>query len=275
MRITLLLFTFCSYLGFSQEKIAQLPDELHESSALVKYNELFISLNDSGNENALYVFNKKGEILNTCVIENAINVDWEALVYDGDSTLYIGDLGNNDNIRNDQRIYGVAIQKVINDSVTQAKIINFNYPDQENFPPEDTSLYYDAETLIYRNDSLFVLTKNRTAPFDGIVKVYGLTTNAGNQIPERYPNIKLEASSWIEDSVTDGVLYGDFLFLLTYSKVYVFKWSDEGFEKSDTIYHFDFFTQKEGVAVDDDFIYISEENEEKLSDAAFFYRIMR
>lgn len=115
-------------------------------------------------------------------------------------------------------------------------------------------MYYDAETLIYRNDSLFVLTKNRTVPFDGIIKVYGLSTESGKQNPKKYPDINLEASSWMEDSSTDGVIYGDLLFLLTYSKVYVFEWSGEGFTKTGAVYHFDFFTQKEGIAVDDEFI---------------------
>lgn len=275
VRITLLLFTFCSWFAFSQEKIAQLPDELHESSALVKYKDVFISLNDSGNENALYVFNEKGIFLNKCVIENATNVDWEALSYDGDSTLFIGDIGNNDNRRKDQTIYSVSIRKVISDSLTEADSIRFNYPDQENFPPEEQNLYYDAETLIFRNDSLFVLTKNRTVPFDGIIKVYGLSTDPGTQSPKIYPDIHLEASSWIEDSATDGTLFGNRLFLMTYSKVYVFEWDGKAFKKLDKVFHFDFFTQKEGIAVDDKFIYITEENEEKLSDAAFLYRIQR
>ena len=275
MRITLLLFILCSCLAISQEKIAELPKELHESSALVKYNDVFISLNDSGNENALYVFNEKGIVLNKCVIKIAKNIDWEALVYDGDSTLYIGDIGNNENKRNDQRIYSVSIQEVVSDSTAQAETIDFNYPDQKNFPPDEKNLYYDAETLIYRNDSLFVLTKNRTVPFDGIIKVYGLSTKSVKQIPKRYPDIHLEASSWMEDSATDGVLYGNLLFLMTYSKVYVFEWKNEEFQKTNVYYGFDYFTQKEGIAVDDEFIYISEENEERLSDAAFLYRIKR
>jgi len=275
VRITLLLFILCSCLAISQEKIAELPKELHESSALVKYNDVFISLNDSGNENALYVFNEKGIVLNKCVIKIAKNIDWEALVYDGDSTLYIGDIGNNENKRNDQRIYSVSIQEVVSDSTAQAETIDFNYPDQKNFPPDEKNLYYDAETLIYRNDSLFVLTKNRTVPFDGIIKVYGLSTKSVKQIPKRYPDIHLEASSWMEDSATDGVLYGNLLFLMTYSKVYVFEWKNEEFQKTNVYYGFDYFTQKEGIAVDDEFIYISEENEERLSDAAFLYRIKR
>lgn len=275
MRFILLITTFFSFLANSQEKYVELPDEIHESSALVKYNDVFISLNDSGNKNVLYVFSANGLILNECKIINATNVDWEALTYDGDSTLYIGDIGNNDNLRKDQKIYRVSIYNVISDSTIQAEIIDFNYPDQELFPPEEKNLYYDAETLIYRNDSLFILTKNRTVPFDGIIKVYGLSTTSGKQIPKKYPDIHLEASSWMEDSATDGVLYGDLLFLMTYSKVYVFDWSGSTIKKTDKVYPFDFFTQKEGIAVDDSFIYISEENEERLSEAAFLYRIKR
>jgi len=79
----------------------------------------------------------------------------------------------------------------------------------------------------------------------------------------------------MEDSATDGVLYGNLLFLMTYSKVYVFEWKNEEFQKTNVYYGFDYFTQKEGIAVDDEFIYISEENEERLSDAAFLYRIKR
>lgn len=275
MRLILLGISLFSFLAFSQEKLVELPEEIHESSALVKFNDVFITLNDSGNKNVLYVFSSKGNILNKCSIENATNVDWEALVYDGDSTLYIGDIGNNNNSRKDQKIYIVNIKNVISDSTVVAKNIDFNYPDQKMFPPQDSSLYYDAETLIYRNDSLFVLTKNRTEPFNGIIKVYGMPTKSGTQTPKIYPEIHLDASSWIEDSATDGVLFGDQLFLMTYSKVYVFDWNGKSYNRTDKVYPFDYFTQKEGIAVDDEFIYISEENEEKLSKSAYLYRIER
>lgn len=270
-----MFFTFICCFAFSQEKIAELPNELHESSALVIYNDVFISLNDSGNENILYVFNKKGVLLNKCTIEKATNVDWEALVYDGDSTLYIGDIGNNNNTRKDQRIYSVSINEVISQSSTEASQIDFNYPDQKDFPPNEENMYYDAETLIYRNDSLYVLTKNRTVPFDGKIIVYGLSTIIGNQVPKRYPDLNLEASSWMEDSATDGVFYGGQLFLLTYSKIYVFEWRNEKIQKTTKKYGFDYFTQKEGIAIDKNYIYISEENETKLSDASYLYRIER
>lgn len=275
MRLILFLLSAFTFSLYGQEKIAQLPEVLHESSALVKFKNIFISLNDSGNENALYVFNEKGDMLNTCTIENTQNVDWEALSFDGDSTLYIGDIGNNNNIRKDQRIYIVSIHEVISKRSTKADIISFNYPDQKEFPPQEDALYYDAETSIIRNDSLFVLTKNRTVPFDGVIKVYGLSIKSGEQTPKVYPKIQLDSTSWMEDSATDGELFGNLLFLNTYSKVYVFKWKNGHFEQQDKIYPFDYFTQKEGIAVDENYIYISEENEDGSAEGAFLYRIER
>jgi hypothetical protein len=62
---------------------------------------------------------------------------------------------------------------------------------------------------------------------------------------------------------------------MTYSKVYVFEWDEGTFKRTNTTYQFDYLTQKEGIAVDEKFIYISEENEEKLSEAAFLYRVKR
>lgn len=129
MKVILFLSFFSTFLLFSQEKVAQLPKEIHESSALVKYQDVFISLNDSGNENALYVFDESGELLNKCVLVNTTNVDWEALAYDGETTLYIGDIGNNENKRNDQKIYSVSIIEVISKGKTEAKTIYFTYPD--------------------------------------------------------------------------------------------------------------------------------------------------
>src|SRR5690554_3360487 len=100
-------------LGLTQKRVAPLPKELLESSALVKYKCNFITLNDSGNEPELYVFNKKGEITHICFIKNVKNIDWEALAYDGQEYLYIGDIGNNENKRQDLAIHKVKLVDVL------------------------------------------------------------------------------------------------------------------------------------------------------------------
>ncbi|MEX1191116.1 MAG: hypothetical protein WED10_07505 [Brumimicrobium sp.] len=273
-RCFILFFVFHTVGLNAQEKLNPLPEVLKESSALVHYDNVFISLNDSGNENALYVFNKNGALLNTCVISNVTNVDWEALTYDGEKHLYIGDIGNNANMRKDQRIYKVKIDTVVLKKETTADIIAFQYPDQKEFPPKDDNLYYDAEAIIVRNDSLFVFTKNRTSPFDGISNVYGLSTNSGEQTPKIYPNIQLKQTSWMEDSVTDACFSKGSLFLLTYSKVYELRFVNNDFQIKDE-YAFDSFTQKEGLTLVDSYFYITEENEENLSDGAFLYRLKK
>src|SRR5690554_6133509 len=81
-------------LGLTQKRVAPLPKELLESSALVKYKCNFITLNDSGNEPVLYVFNKKGEITHICFIKNVKNIDWEALAYYGQVLSFVFIISN-------------------------------------------------------------------------------------------------------------------------------------------------------------------------------------
>lgn len=242
-----------------QKEIASLPDELDEASALLSVDGLFISLNDSGNKPLLYVFDKKGVLVNKCKIKNAENIDWEALAYDGNDRIFIGDFGNNKNKRKDLGIYSVSKTEVLNNKQTQASYLTFSYPDQNAFPPEDSLLYFDTEGLVFHADSLFIFTKNRTVPFDGISKVYGISVNENNQIAKPYPNIHLKATSWLEESVTDAFLAENLLFLLTYSKVYIFWFkSSSNIELIEEI-NLAQVTQKEGICFTNDTLFFVDE----------------
>ncbi|MDX1652894.1 MAG: hypothetical protein R3277_10410 [Brumimicrobium sp.] len=269
----LLILTFAAC-GISKPKEVHLPESLQESSALVYHKGLFISLNDSGGENALYVFSKEGELVNTCTILHAKNVDWEALTFDGVKYLYIGDIGNNANKRKNQKIYKVRIDEVLSQDSTDSEIINFHYPDQEEFPPADTNLYYDAEALIYLNDSLFVFTKNRTVPFDGLSKVYAFSAKEENPTIVIYPPVALKASSWMEDSVTDAHFDGKYLHLLTYSKIYKLKRVNYHWE-IEAIQEFETFTQREGLTLVDSFYYLTEESENIMENAARLFTVAK
>src|SRR5690554_1851970 len=94
-----IIFIVLTFESLAQKKITPLPPEVVESSALIKCKNTFLTLNDSGNKAKVYVFNKMGKIQHTCFIENASNIDWEAMAYDGEEFLYIADIGNNDNER--------------------------------------------------------------------------------------------------------------------------------------------------------------------------------
>jgi hypothetical protein len=261
---------------YGQKPIAQLPEELVESSALIYLNKEFYSINDSGNEPNIYVFNDKGEIQHTCLIENVSNVDWEALCFD-EKYIYIGDIGNNLNKRKDLGIYRVEREKVRTAASVEAEILRFHYQQQHDFPPERSALYYDAESLVKRNDSLFIFTKNRTEPFDGVSKVYYVPLNFESQAKTKaiyLYDLHLPATNWMEESITDAQVCGNHLFILTYAKVYDFKWVDSQFVEQET-FDFDSFTQKEGVAIHKQYIYLTDENESITTNGNNLYKIKR
>ncbi len=276
----IIVFLLFSTNGHSQKKINSLPSELIESSALVKYKCSFLTFNDSGNEAKIFVFNKKGKVTHTCFIKNATNVDWEAMAYDGNEFLYIGDIGNNENKRKDLAIYKVRMEDVLQKDTVKAEKISFHYPEQKEFPPKEPSLYYDAEALVVKENvlgenELLIFTKNRTVPFDGISKVYSLPINPGKYQANLVTNLHLPATNWREESITDATLYNqDELYLLTYSKVYMYKYENQKWVQKKEYLH-DSWTQKEGIAVDRKFIYLTDENESGIFTGNYLYKLRK
>lgn len=252
-----LFFTSCTTI----KKVA-LPPALNESSALVIHKDLFLTINDSDNDPIVFVFNKKGEIVHQSYVKNSFNWDWEALAYDGEEYLYIGDIGNNLNDRKDLRIFKVKMDDIMQEDSVVAEAIYFSYPDQTEFPPKESQLYYDAEAMIFKDGEILIFTKNRTIPFDGISKVYSIPTEPGEYTAAFLYNFQLPATRWIEDCITDAYFYKNELYLLTYSKLYRYLWEEESWKKDREWLH-PSISQKEGVAVDKNYIYITDEDNEQ------------
>jgi hypothetical protein len=216
-------------------------------------------LNDSGNKSELFVLNKKGNLIHSCEIQNATNVDWEALAFDGRNTLFIGDFGNNKNMREDLAIYKVPLLEVLTNNKAKASQILFHYPDQKLFPPKEEKLYFDSEALFYAEDSLYIVTKNRTKPFDGVAKLYRLNTVDKTQKAVSCPPIFLPPTAWFQDCVTDAVLNNGKLYLLTYA--YVYACEKKGYQWRTTHkWTFEHATQKEGLTVNDLFFFVTDES---------------
>jgi hypothetical protein len=268
------LFQLFALFGFSQSKITPLPPDLVESSALIKYKRSFITLNDSGNEPKIYLFNKKSEIIHTCFIKGADNVDWEALAYDGQTYLYIGDIGNNENKRKDLTIYKVKLEDVLEKDTVNSEKIVFSYPEQSLFPPYQSALYYDAEALIVKADQLFIFTKNRTVPFDGISKVYALPTEHGEYQAHLQKDLNLLPTNWREESITDAAYFDNELYILTYSKIYMFTWENDTWMQQKE-YLTDSWSQKEGIAIDKRFIYLTDENPTSIFSNNYLYKLKK
>ncbi|MCC5924013.1 MAG: hypothetical protein JJT77_09510 [Crocinitomicaceae bacterium] len=270
----ILIVVYFSSLGgmvLTQAIMAELDPKMNETSALLCFGEEFITINDSGNEAELYFFDTTGTILHTTKILGAKNVDWEALATDGNKRLFIGDIGNNKNQRKSFTIYQVNLDSARQKTAVSSEKTTFFYPDQSAFPPEKNELYFDAEAMFYKNDSLFMITKNRTIPFDGIARVYGLAVDgSAKQKAKRYPDLKLPATTWMEDSVTDAFLQGDSLYILTYGKVYLFHLTEDFQFEVLKIVEFDAFTQKEGIAVCNDKLFITDEKNKFLGKAHLY-----
>ena len=98
----LLLFSNCSQNKKTNSNKAentvvfatQLPKKINETSGLEYFDGQLITHNDSGDDPLLYGFSKTGALLETYVVEDAENHDWEDIAMD-DRYLYISDSGNN------------------------------------------------------------------------------------------------------------------------------------------------------------------------------------
>lgn len=211
---------------FGQDRlqtIASLSSDLQEISGIIKgQDDTYLAINDSGNSNEILVLNEKGEIIKRVKVVNAENKDWEAITKDQNGFVYIGDIGNNRNNREDLVIYKIRIEDIYNNEEVFASKIGLIYKDQKAFPPEANQKNYDAEALIVRYDRIYVFTKNRTNPYSGYTYLYKIPNRIGKHIVSRYDSLYMGEAlgqSWI----TDAAISKDMrhLVLLTHDRLWL------------------------------------------------------
>ena len=162
----------------------ELPDSVYETSGLEKVDNNLITLNDSGNQPVLYYLNESGKLIIERNFSELQNNDWEDLAVD-DEFIYIADIGNNFDTRNNLRIIKAPLDSADN----SFEIINFYYPEQEDFSFKQLSMY-DAEGLISIADYLLIFTKNRAKK---ITEIYKLPKKEGNYKAELIGEINIES----------------------------------------------------------------------------------
>ena len=119
-------FNAISQITDIEEKF-DLPIILNESSGAIFFNDKLIIHNDSGNENKLYELDTNSRVITrTVTVTNATNVDWEDITQDNTS-IYIGDIGNNNGDRNDLKIYKINKSDYLISNNVTAEIINLSY----------------------------------------------------------------------------------------------------------------------------------------------------
>ena len=181
--IAILLFSFlisCSNYG-QLTYITKLPKKLKENSGMAIGKDSTVwFVNDGGNEDKIYQINNKGKILKELEVKNAKNKDWEDMARDKDGNVYIADTGNNANKRKDLVIYKMPDPDKEKGDKIKAEQIEFSFPEQRKFPPKQKNLLYDTEAIFYAKDSLYLITKNRSHPFNGNALIYRIPAKKGN-----------------------------------------------------------------------------------------------
>ncbi len=169
----------CSNYGQLKLK-ANLPKKLKEASGIVcgVGNDVLWMHNDGGNKNVLYQVNGKGKIQKTLKVK-AKNTDWEDIASDDDGNLYIGDFGNNANSRDDLVILKLKKEDLVDKKNIEVTKIKFYYPNQNKFPPKKKKRFFDAESLLYFNNYLYIFTKSRVKKEYGKTSLYKIPAKAG------------------------------------------------------------------------------------------------
>jgi hypothetical protein len=136
--------------------------QITESSGLAWTDGKLWTHNDSGNPSYIFsIDTANGNILQTVVIDNFPNVDWEDITADN-NYIYVGDHGNNNGTRTDLKILKIAKADITSGSLVHvnAQAISFSYTDQTSFA-SSSSHNFDCEALISIRDSLYIFTKDR------------------------------------------------------------------------------------------------------------------
>ena len=238
-----------------------LSSELDEISGIDFLNDsTIVAINDGGNEPLLFLLDLTGKIRSVVKVENAENRDWEDITVD-DEFIYIGDIGNNVNSRNDLVIYKVKIADVLQKKSVQPEKITFNYKEQTEFPPDKSDKHFDAEALAIYNDTLYLFTKNRAKPSDGNSWVYKIPTTPGDYTVSRSAEIYIGKGGFLVDALTAADFVDGEFFLMTYNRVIIKKLVNGKFVGDENI-NFKTYSQKEALVVKSKMeIYVADEKQ--------------
>ena len=251
MKIHSLLILIFYTLTSCAQKVINLPDELKEISGIELYKDsIFFAINDGGNKSVIFVLGRDYKLLKIVEVEGVKNRDWEALAID-DKYLYIGDIGNNLNSRKNLQIHRISIQRLLEKNKVEPETMEINYAEQKKFPPAPTDLYFDAEAMMAYDGKLWIITKNRTKPFDGKSLVYGFEFKAGQE-KTLTKNFELTAGKggWLTDSFTAAASHKDYVYLLTYTQIIKYKWKDNTLQKVG-VKSFSSYAQMEAITINE------------------------
>jgi hypothetical protein len=278
------LFTFvflsCQQDSNSLETLYSLPKALKEVSGITYSSEtnLLWTVEDQGNANAIYGLNfDTGKIEKTVRIENTENIDWEDITKDTDGNLYIGDFGNNDNKRKDLCIYKIDKNSLATESAAPVYKIAFAYPQQKDFPPKKSAMFYDVEGFFEFKNNFYLFTKNRSKGFDGTALLYKIPNSPGFHEAILMGEFKT-CDNYNHCAITSAAISPDEskVAILTHDKIFLFEKfnGDSFFNGTKTILELNHFSQKEAVCFDDNnHVFIADEKTKSIGGKVYHVSI--
>lgn len=235
------------------EMTIRMSDTLTEASGMVFWSDEIYVINDGGNSPSIYLLNDDGSIKHEALQSTATNVDWEELTTSDRGVFFIGDFGNNNNNRNNQKIY--ITNPVRSNIPLYPKVvdtINLKFTNQKDFPAKEKDRHFDMEAMFHFKDSLYLFSKNRAKPNTGYTYMYKFSDapNTYELSPVDSFLVKkggFRAANWISGAAISPD--GKNMILLTYNKFWLFtdyKGSDFFSGKVQRI-NLPTYTQKEAV----------------------------
>ena len=159
-----------------------------ESSGLVDLGDLMVTTNDSGGAAEVFVVDgKTGQTVGHTTFASSVD-DVEALAPAGRDAVWVGDIGDNDEVRDSVQVYQVPVGR--GDQTVEAPAYELTYP---NGP-------HDAESLIAApGGRLYVITKGLMG---------GTVYAAPRHLDPDQPN-QLRAAGAVDVWATDAALFPD------------------------------------------------------------------
>ncbi|MEM1325490.1 MAG: hypothetical protein AAGI23_06025 [Bacteroidota bacterium] len=213
---------------WAQKKNVKLPKQLREASGLYMASpDSLYWINDSGDLPQLYLTDANGDVQDIIALP-LLNIDWEDLTHDEDGNIYIGDFGNNNNNRQNLKIYIFHPHRGTLDSIEYA------YPDQMAFPPPVADRNFNMEGFFWFRDSLHLFSKNEVGKGNYYTKHYQIAAQPGQQTAYLRDSLYLKnrvvtAAAMSPDRRTAALLtynYGFFLKIFPFSKVSLYVLED-------------------------------------------------
>lgn len=203
--LALICAVFLCFEGEAQvRKICSL-EQVPEVSGSVWVNEAFWVLGDGGNPAKLFkIDTSSGSIQDSTSFENAENIDWEELAYNG-TEIFIGDFGNNNGTRKDLKIYRFPSNQLGKSNV-HCDTLSFDYPSQKEFNSNPFTLC-DCEAMLAFKDSILLFSKSYA---DAQCRIYSIPNKPGNVSCTLLDSIQLDFL------VTGASMNGNDLWLVGY-----------------------------------------------------------